>query len=368
MKHFVVGCLLLLAVSPLWGGVNAQEKGDVARYIEGLRGGDPSGRVKAAEALANLGPSAQDATPALVDCLQDKNPLLRQKAIIALGLIRGHPKLAVPALVKALDDKGILPEGAGTTIPQSAVLALANYGPEAADAVPALLERAKSGPPDLKGQCVVALGRIKAQGERVVPLLLEYLTGKDDGYLRGQAARALVRFGPDRAFVSPLRKAFACEDVQERDRKATIQYQVLRALGDLGKYAEPEIPWMLTVFKDRANPRTVRDGALQAIAGLGPVGKKAIPELVKCLTTKEYNSDSNTITRTLLVFGDDAVNPLKETLQSKDRHARLYAIQALERFGPRAKAAIPELQKLVNDDDRGIRAAARFALVAIEKK
>src|SRR5262245_47387269 len=104
------------------GHIRGQED-PVPGLIEKLRQKDAAVRIKAAEALMQLGPAGKDAVPALVDALQDDSPVVRQKAVIALGLIHAGADGAVPALRKALKDRGAVPEKEGTSIPQAAVIA-----------------------------------------------------------------------------------------------------------------------------------------------------------------------------------------------------------------------------------------------------
>jgi HEAT repeat protein len=367
MLRSLVLCLLFIA-SPVWSNTQvADKKQDIATNIRLLRDEGINNRIRAAEALAQYREEAKDAVPALVECLKDKNPLLRQKAIIALSLIRGHAKIAVPALIKSLDDKGKLPKEAGISIPEAAVMALSSYGPDAKEAASVLFKLAKASNGNLKNLAIYALGRTKADRERVVPFLLETLAGKDEGYLRGQAARALTGFGPDPSFIGPLLRAYECEDVKEAQRKATLRSHILVALGQMGKYAVPVIPKLLGIIKDRKVDERVRVSGLRAIEELGPLAKQAIPDLIECLGRKDSTVVHSGVISVLPKFGEEAIGPLRKNLTTTDFGARYRTIDAISKFGPKAAAAIPDLRRIADDDDedRQIRSKARAALRAI---
>ena len=57
-----------------------------------------------------------------------------------------------------------------------------------------------------------------------------------------------------------------------------------------------------------------------------------------------------------------AVAALLGLLESKDMRIRVGALQALERFGPSAAAAIPRIRALKNDRELSVREAAETAL------
>ena len=140
---------------------------DTARVLGGLlRSGDkeavaPLGqaltdrslrvRHEVVNLLGRMGPAAEETVPALVETL--KQPSLRPSVIEVLGRIGPRAKAAVPALVEALkegppgdikEETEISPGFGKGTVHQSvrlrAVIALGQIGPEAKDALPALIE------------------------------------------------------------------------------------------------------------------------------------------------------------------------------------------------------------------------------------
>lgn len=70
----------------------------IDRHAAALASPDPAARIGAARALAEAGPAAAAALPALVDALAD--PLVVDFAIWALGEIGPEAAVAVPALLR----------------------------------------------------------------------------------------------------------------------------------------------------------------------------------------------------------------------------------------------------------------------------
>jgi HEAT repeat protein len=93
-------------------------RGKTARtWAAELKHKNQSERWHAAQALANLGPHAHEAVPALVEALKDEDAILRTEAASALARIGPAAKPAVPALVEALkDDYGPAREAAAATL------------------------------------------------------------------------------------------------------------------------------------------------------------------------------------------------------------------------------------------------------------
>src|SRR5262249_22050969 len=101
----VTACLLpayLFLSAP--GAALAQDKEEPSYGIFPLkqwvkqRGGAKPARLEAARAIAEMGPAAKDAVPALIAVLKDKNREVRKAAAGALGKIGPAAEPAVPAL------------------------------------------------------------------------------------------------------------------------------------------------------------------------------------------------------------------------------------------------------------------------------
>jgi hypothetical protein len=90
--------------------------------------------------LGDIGPSAQQAIPALLRGMTHTNSFVRYNAIFAIGRIHPEPKVVVPALITRLNDPDIL-------VRAQAARALGAFGKDAQPAVPVLLELWRREPP-----------------------------------------------------------------------------------------------------------------------------------------------------------------------------------------------------------------------------
>jgi len=107
----------------------------VPALIEALK--NPEGRVLAASVLAHIGPPAKAAVPALIEIAKtDKNPAAKREAFMALGSI-GQAEAGASVATAALEDPD-------ERVVIAACYALAQMGPAAREAVPALRKLAKS--------------------------------------------------------------------------------------------------------------------------------------------------------------------------------------------------------------------------------
>lgn len=158
----------------------------------------PEIRAEAARALAEAGPAAGPALPELLAVLSDARADARAAAAYALGRLKLQPELVVPELARCLDD------GPTEDATLAALLALAQYGPAAAPALPAItvqLHRAATTTHyALADYATHAIGAIDADAERTLHAVVESC----DVEIRRQAA-ALIAAARRRAgtLVSP---------------------------------------------------------------------------------------------------------------------------------------------------------------------
>jgi HEAT repeat protein len=183
-------------------GVRAQAAHALARVggadaVPGLTSAlddrSPAVRAAAANALAAIGPGGKAATASLRRRLADKHPDVRVACAKAVWMIERDAVTAVPVLTAALKEP----------VSWEAVLVLANIGPGASNAVPALIERLKREkvPRPLRETSVagLALGQI---GGASVPALIPILA-HEDPRARTSAALALGYVGAAAAPATP---------------------------------------------------------------------------------------------------------------------------------------------------------------------
>lgn len=116
--------------------------------------------------------------------LGDEDKYVRQVAAGALGAMGPEAVEAVPALIQALGDEDIF-------VRDGAAGALGAIGPEAKEAVPALIEALRNADVP-RSSAAWALGAIGPEAWDAVPVLIEAL-GDEDIYVRMRAAEALKK-------------------------------------------------------------------------------------------------------------------------------------------------------------------------------
>ena len=176
-----------------------------------------------ADALGTLGPYALEAAPALVRLLDDEHAPVRQSAVSALGTVGTQSPLVVPALIHALDDED-------HDVRAAAADGLARAGPAAASASARLARIVST---DRIGwvrlRATIALGRIRALPEVVVPLLVDIVHRDDWPAHRRAAVDALSGYPrTDSVTVQAIERA-------TRDTTPEVRDAALRGRGALVK-------------------------------------------------------------------------------------------------------------------------------------
>jgi HEAT repeat protein len=277
-----------------------------------LRSPDRRVRAVACPILMQFGPRARAAIPALIRAAQEKPdgsinaapvfPDLAHLAIEALGRIA--PGTDSASEVIAALNKILRAEDRSNW--NSAVYALAGFGPAAASAVPELVrglrESISASSPDVDGHsAAITLGRI-APGTQMAGLAIADLT---------EALRA----------SSP-----------------TIQSGAAVALAEFGEASISAIPDLIRMLKEPHE--LVPSGDYEAAAALG------------CIAPNTRSSVG-------------AVAALIEALRSKSSVTRCAAAFALRKFGRDSAAAIPGLRMLTKDPDASVRRVAEGTLAAL---
>jgi HEAT repeat protein len=245
-------------------------------------------REQAAKALGAIGPAAWDATDPLKDVLTDRDlPLwTRRRAANALGSIGAA---AVQALVECLQNEDPLckryacgalammgPEGADASAPLSALLAdsreavrdsaaraLAHIG-EAA--VPALVESIKGEDPTARHWAIDTVARIGKDAEGAVSALRRLLMPSNDStdvWTRQRAAKAVAAIGQGAVAAAPALGGLLAEWPSPG---WLIRVDVAEALGAIGpRAALAGSPLRMLLDDDRPEVREAASDALRKI-------------------------------------------------------------------------------------------------------
>lgn len=231
-----------------------------------------------------------------------------------------------------------------------AVMALEKLGPEAREAIPALIRTLEDETPDVRWRTVRALGDI---GPEAVPALALAL-GDKDLRIRRYAIWELGKIGPD---AVPILTGLLWDENPE------IRRHAVWALGDIGREG---VPSLIYALKDE-DP-DVRWAAAWTLGEIGPKAEEAVPALIQAL-----RDDDPDVRRTsawaLGAIGarrEGVVPALIQTLEGdKDPGARELAAWALGTLRPEVGEVVPALIRALRDDHPEVRWVVASALKTV---
>lgn len=103
-------------LAPLAWSPRADNSASILALTDALRSEDPAARGFAADMLAEIGPPARDAMPALLETLEDADPHVRTRSARALGKIGGGGAVAPLTKVVKTDDLPAVRDAAAEAI------------------------------------------------------------------------------------------------------------------------------------------------------------------------------------------------------------------------------------------------------------
>jgi HEAT repeat protein len=242
-------------------------------------------RRVAAEALGLIGPKANAATPALAGCLKDGDEQVRLQVAKSLGKIGPDAKEAMPMLRSALKDAAI----------------------------------------SVRLETALALWRIDP-AELQLPVVLDTLNDPS-AQVRGDACRILGTIGP------AANGARAALDKTLADKESSVRQQGAEALGRLGSGAAASALAVQKLFAD----------------------DEALVRITAALAYWRITSEAN-----------KALEVLAKGLKDDDRLVKKMTIQNIGDMGAAAQPLVPTLTDIAHEDDGNLREAARNALKKID--
>ncbi|HEV3444679.1 MAG TPA: HEAT repeat domain-containing protein [Gemmataceae bacterium] len=373
--------LRLAAAGALWG--ISRQRAAIPVLIQGLKAQESNTRSYAANRLFVLGPEAKDAVPALAIALADPAVEVRRPAALALVAIGTEAKAAVPALIKALGDDD-------RTVRGASVSALHGIGRGGQAAEPALLQLLKDPDKDLCRSAARALVQIGSSGEAALTFLSKDLKDQNTD-IRWLAAAWLGQMGPAAAPAT----AVLIEALKDND--AGVRRYAALALSSIGNGASAAVSPLKDLLKDtdgsvrlaaalalwRIDKQkamidlavrslddkdvATREGALVAVTGMGAEAKAAIPQL---LNLAHHDAELSSLAARALWRIDKlpaAIPILVKRLDSAS--TRGLALDYLQEIGPDAKAAVPSLVRVIEQEENAVdRDNAAAALRKIDPK
>ncbi|HLX64985.1 MAG TPA: DUF2950 family protein [Planctomycetota bacterium] len=323
-----------IAAAIALAAMNEPEPSAARLYVLALRR-EGDAHMLADSALKRIGPPAVDA---LKSDLLDKAPdhrYIRRDAAATLERLGESARPAIPTLIEALADKD-------TEIQNGAALALLKLNAAPLEASSALLRLMRDSN-EIRPRALAAFERM---GERAADIPLAILKDEKDAPTRREAARVLARLAP-RFAHTPEKLAAGLGDQDE-----TVRTLLLEALSTCGAENKTLLPLFKSALHDKAYGvqllavKTLSEmrGELEAIVALADVRVHEPKSQVR-----------NEVSRAVLAAGPDALAALpllREALKSNDVSSRDWASQVIEKIGPPAADAIPELiEFLINSKD-----------------
>jgi HEAT repeat protein len=345
------------AAAAIWN-ISPQSKNIVGAYRKEIHSTDAGVRTKTIEGLRLLGKDCLTAWDELVHCaLKDPDGGVRKAAVEALP--HGGSK-AVPILLLVMEDSQ-------RDVRKSAVEALIKIGPDAKAAAPVLLSRLG----EFGDLALQAVGSMKAKES--VPALLALLDAKDETPVTTKAVvRALGDIGPDAKPAVPKLEKILSEPPSKKGGKAAAEAaQKMRghaatALAKIGGNPKILVPVLADLAAHQYDEVSQAIG-LDGLYHLGPLAREAVPVLRKTfalgLMAQRWRYDS--AVEVVGAIGPEAkaaIPDLLRILRDEDSYRRALAAETLGKIGQEAGTVVPALAPLLQERSRLVRLAAIRAL------
>ena len=259
----------------------------VQAFAEGLQSDNEQLRSVAATAFAETDIPVDIAEGPLLKSLVDKLDQATIDRLVDAFVKRG--KAAVPRIVRALDDPKHLPHAvqilnrigpdAAEAVPKlvelldkvedpsirrDIIVALGSIGPASAPALPKLLKLLKTADTETKYALTYAIGQLGPKAEAANPQLLELVESKDR-FLRVSALWALLKINPGHEEIAKFSVPYLISALS--DSRPGVRAEMARMLGDLGDLAKSAIPALKQLAQSDPDAM-VRDAATEALRKL----------------------------------------------------------------------------------------------------
>ena len=363
-------------------------KAAVPALIQALGSDDLVTRFEAAKALAAVGPEANAAAGPLTSLLAADSELLRYVAATALrqvadeksdALVTGlrsrlaqddslAVRVAAARTLAALADENdqdpltpseleALIEGLASSDDHVAVDAMHGLAAVGSSATDRILPLLRSKNATERTNALQTLAFLGLAAQSAGPALIEALGESEDEDKR-HVLRALAAVGADAgATVRAIRPLL------RDDARSGVQLTALYALGELGADAKPAVPAIIALLG--GDDARVRLEAVETLGEIGPEAAGAVPQLVAALRDEDGLMTVEAA-QALSRIGSAAVGPLTELLA--DENYRVLAATILADVGPDAVEALPVLIRLLGSDVEDVRRSALLGLAGMGPK
>ena len=305
-------------------------------------------------AASNQPPELDAAIRALKSSLEVP---VRVKAAHYLGELGPEAAPAVPALVESLRDTS-------PHVRIEALIALERIGPAAREAVRTLIDLLNGNEHPLKPQehlverVIAVLGAIGPDAADAVPSLVRYLKS-DDPSRSAAAGLALARILPRDSQVLQEGLPSLVRDLNSKE--PSVRGDATRALGLIGPAA---LPPLIELVKKRDSDPELAWNAIVAIEGMGSEAESALPVLLSALESRNEHvaAEAARALGIIRANASESVAALQKLLRNPQPLVRAYAASALGDFGPASAVSVQELLNAARDSDPDVRREAVEAL------
>jgi RNA polymerase sigma factor (sigma-70 family) len=363
----------------------------VTMLLDSLKSGPGYKRMEAANALGNLGP-LPGVVDALMQALYDEDFNVRASAASSLADLGEDGKVAIPRLIEMLTEERPnlptkepdgRPRYQGDPYPiylQLIASALGRFGPDAKDAVPALIKLYRQGdiysvtPPPMQSplppnstvvtvrmSAVQALGQIGAVTDDVIQIFTDAMADEEDG-LPQCAFRALRRIGPKGIAALP-----------ELIKKLNDKYEVVclsaaTTIKEIGPDARAAVPTLVDMLLNNENAKR-RTFATYPLSVMGPE-PGVIPALVKAMNDDDEDVRCAAIRAfsTIGLEDDEAVSAIFSALQDESKEVQLSAASVLAKAGKHFEPALTVLIDLLGSDKQAALTARTLGDIGTEAR
>jgi HEAT repeat protein len=370
------------------------------RCRELLRGASEALRVQALESLAQVdaGRAVDDALP----CLQDKSAKVRgaayavlaaaalagsEPALEALLTGLGEPEatwqrlkptlvvLKAPGLSQRLAAEleamlaaqgGKAKAGVNRGTARRIACRLLEVLGERADrqgSLPLLLPLAREAPEALRAAAIRAAGKCGLEAEGVLEAVVAGLHDAAEAVAEA-AVFALPWGGPEVPQAAPALR----EVIANLQFSGHVRYCALLAFGGVAPRDQASIDYLLGLLR-AGGPNTAHCRAAEALATFGEAGRPALPALGELFLESPEWMLTYYLAAPLVALDPDGsfVVPLLIRVLTEPRYQprRQAAFRALQRYGERARPAIPALEALAAHGPREETYPARYILAAL---
>lgn len=334
-------CRLLRRQNPAWQPLLAR----LARHFRGFdfRPADTAtGRLRAVQALAGLGPHAAAAVPDLIDALADEGLASDVERTLSRIGEAAHPALC--CAVRTHSNPGVRTRAARKLreIP----------GPSAAS-VAALSVAAADARPEVRAEAAKSLGSFRWD-HRKAESTLRGLLADAEPTVRAAAVRALAPWRPSgletRVSLVP----------QLDDPAPVVRLEAARACWSFSKDPSQVLPVLGALLEtDHGWEAAYVLGEMRAAAA------PAIPALVRALRRERVPRPFRTPPSSVFALGQigvSAVPALQPVLEDPDPANRVGAVMAFGFMAAEAKPFVPALLPLLNDSNPEVRHTTALTL------